>query len=188
MDSRGYGRRADVPRRQRLLTSTLLTAGVVGLCIGVYGILDATTPRYLGLPMMIGGVLVGAVGFQLAGRRVHRTRYRPDRWRVPELFVAACGVVAGTAVWVTSRVDPAVTYPSLFPITWPAISLLPLLGILVAALPAVLTPPPPGSAGVAPVGDSPASASPDAEVRRSCCPVRSPNRSRPARPAGRSGR
>ena len=166
MDSRGYGRRADVPRRQRLLTSTLLTAGVVGLCIGVYGILDATTPRYLGLPMMIGGVLVGAVGFRMAGRRVHRTRYRPDRWRVPELFVAACGVVAGTAVWVTSRVDPAVTYPSLFPISWPAISLLPLLGILVAALPAVLTPPPPGSAGVR-RGDS----------------ARLPPRSTPAAPA-----
>ncbi len=164
MDSRGYGRRAQVPRRQRLLTSALLTAGVIGLCIGVYGILDATTPRYLGLPMMIGGVLIGAVGFRLAGRRVHRTRYRPDHWRVPELFVAACGVVAGTTVWVTSRIDPAVTYPSLFPISWPAISLLPLLGILLAALPAVLTPPPPGSAGVrgadSPAAASPASASP----------------------------
>ena len=90
--------------------------------------------------MMVGGVVVGAVGFLLAGRRVHRTRYRPDRWRVPELFVAACGVVAGTAVWVTSRVDPAVAYPSLYPISWPQISLLPLLGILVAALPAVLDP------------------------------------------------
>jgi energy-coupling factor transport system permease protein len=146
MDSRGYGRRADVPRRQRLLTSTLLTAGVLGLCIGVYGILDATTPRYLGLPMVVGGVLIGAVGFDLAGRRVHRTRYRPDRWRVPELFVVTCGVVAGTAVWVTSSVDPAIAYPSLFPISWPAITPLPLLGILTAALPAVLTPPPPGSA------------------------------------------
>ena len=160
MDSRGYGRRAEVPRRQRLLTSALLTAGVLGLCVGSYGILDATTPRYLGLPMMIGGLLVGAVGFRMAGRRVHRTRYRPDRWRVPELFVACCGVVAGTAVWVTSRVDPTVTYPSLFPITWPAISLLPLLGILVAALPAVLTPPPPGSAGVR-AADIPATGSPD---------------------------
>lgn len=148
MDSRGYGRRADVPSRQRLLTSTLLTAGVIGLCIGSYGILDTTTPRYLGLPMMLGGLLVGAVGFQLAGRRVKRTRYRPDRWRLAELFVATCGLVTGTAVWVTSRVDPAVTYPSLFPITWPAISLLPFLGILFSALPAVLTPPPPGSAGV----------------------------------------
>jgi energy-coupling factor transport system permease protein len=62
-------------------------------------------------------------------------------------------------VWVTSRVDPAVTYPSLFPITWPTITLLPLLGILVAALPAVLTPPPPGSAGVR-AADIPAAGSP----------------------------
>jgi len=34
-----------------------------------------------------------------------------------------------------------------YPISWPQITLLPLLGILVAALPAVLTPPPPGAAG-----------------------------------------
>ena len=148
MDSRGYGRRAEVSRRQRVVTSTLLTVGIIGLCVGVYGILDGTTPRYLGLPMVIGGTVIGAAGFQLAGQRVHRTRYRPDRWRVPELFVAFCGVVAGTAVWVTSRTDPGVAYPSLYPISWPQITLLPLLGILIAALPAVLTPPPPGSAGV----------------------------------------
>ena len=138
---------ADVPERQRVLTSTLLTVGILGLCVGIYGMLDGTTPRYLGLPMVAGGVVVGAAGFALAGRRVQRTRYRPDRWRVPELFVAACGVVAGTAVWVTSRVDPGVAHPSLYPISWPQITLLPLLGILVAALPAVLTPPPPGAAG-----------------------------------------
>lgn len=154
MDSRGYGRRADVSRGRRLLTSTLLITGVIGLCVGVYGILDASTPRYLGLPMIAVGVLVGAVGFQQAGRRVHRTRYRPDRWRLPELLVAACGAVVGTSLWVTSRLDPGVTYPSVFPISWPAISLLPLLGILVGVLPAVLTPPPPESAGVRPAADS----------------------------------
>jgi energy-coupling factor transport system permease protein len=66
---------------------------------------------------------------------------------VPELFVATCGVVAGTAVWVTSRVEPTIAHPSVYPISWPQITLLPLLGILVAALPAVLTPPPPGASG-----------------------------------------
>ena len=131
---------------------------MIGLCVGVYGILDATTPRYLGLPMIAGGVLVGAIGFQQAGRRVHRTRYRPDRWRLPELLVAACGAVVGTSLWVTSRIDPGVSYPALSPISWPAISLLPLLGILVGALPAVLTPPPPGAAGVRPAADSARSA------------------------------
>ena len=130
-----------------MLTSTLLTVGILGLCVGIYGTLDGTTPRYLGLPLVAGGVVVGAAGFLLAGRRVQRTRYRPDRWRVPELFVATCGVVAGTAVWVTSRVEPTIAHPSVYPISWPQITLLPLLGILVAALPAVLTPPPPGAAG-----------------------------------------
>ena len=66
---------------------------------------------------------------------------------MPELFVATCGVVAGIAVWVTSRVEPGIAHPSLYPISWPQITLLPLLGILVAALPAVVTPPPPGAAG-----------------------------------------
>lgn len=143
MDSRGYGRRADVPARVRHLTSTLLITGVLALCVGVYGTLDGATPRYLGGPMLLTGALIAAMALRAAGRRAPRTRYRPDTWRAAELLVVGCGVIAAAAMFTTSAFDPAVVYPSLFPITVPTVSLVPLLGLLIAVIPAFATPPVP---------------------------------------------
>jgi energy-coupling factor transport system permease protein len=42
---------------------------------------------------------------------------------------------------VSARVDPAVLNPSVSPLTWPQLSWLPLLAVLVGLLPAFLTPP-----------------------------------------------
>jgi len=85
MDSRGYGRRGDRSRRAVAVTGALLVAGLCGICVGVYALLDATTPRFLAGPVLLGGVVVGLLGLGLAGRGVQRTAYRPDRWRLPEL-------------------------------------------------------------------------------------------------------
>lgn len=142
MDSRGYGRHGAVPRRTVLVTSALMTGGVLGVCVGVYGVLDGSSPRYLALPMLVGGLLVAGVGFVLAGRRVTRTRYRPDTWGAAEWAVVLSGLGAGAALWASARVDPADLNPSLAPLAWPTLTVLPLLGMLVAALPAVLAPPP----------------------------------------------
>jgi energy-coupling factor transport system permease protein len=149
MDSRGYGRRADVAPRYRRLTSVLLIIGVLALCVGVYGTLDGATPRYLAGPMLVVGVLVAAVALRFAGRRSPRTRYRPDRWRAAELLVVLSGLTAAGALFITSEFDPGVLYPSLYPISWPTVGLAPLVGILLAAVPAVLTPRPPDISGVA---------------------------------------
>src|SRR4051794_36530689 len=47
MDSRGYGRGTGATRRVRLATGTLLVAGLLGVCVGVYGLLDGTSPGWL---------------------------------------------------------------------------------------------------------------------------------------------
>ena len=60
-----------------------------------------------------------------------------------ELLVVATGLTAAGSMFFTSAYDPAVLYPSLYPITWPTISAVPLLGVLIAALPAIATPAPP---------------------------------------------
>ena len=143
MDSRGYGRHAGVPRHTRRWSSMLLLAGVLGVAVGIYGLLDGTTPPYLGGPMLAAGVLLAIVGLGWAGRRVRRTRYRPDRWRAPELMVAACGVVTAALLLASSRFDASSLFPSLYPIRFPTVGVLPLIALLVAALPAVLAPPPP---------------------------------------------
>jgi energy-coupling factor transport system permease protein len=143
MDARGYGRNATVPARTRRVTTALLLVGLVGLCVGAYAILDPTTPRVLGLPMLALGVLSAVGGLALGGKRVKRTQYRPDPWQFPEWATAACGVIAAAAMVVTGRLDAGALDPSVFPLAWPALPLLPVLGLAVALLPAVITPRPP---------------------------------------------
>ena len=119
MDSRGYGRGTGATRPVRLATGTLLVAGLLGVCVGVYGLLDGTSPGWLGLPMLLLGLLVAGFGLPLAGRRVRRSVYRPDPWRLTETLVAGSGLLPAAALVLTARVDPANLYPSLDPLGWP---------------------------------------------------------------------
>lgn len=150
MDSRGYGRVAHVPRRTRLLTGTLVLVGLVGVCIGTYGLLDGSTHWSLGLPMLAIGLGAAGVGFVLGGRRVQRTRYRPDPWRLPEWGVAATGVVVAALMFGVASVDPSVLNPSLQPLVWPSLPLVPTLAVLLGVLPAWIAPPPPRSSEATP--------------------------------------
>jgi energy-coupling factor transport system permease protein len=82
------------------------------------------------------------VGFTLAGRRVARTQYRPDRWRLAEVVTAFSGIAVAVVLLATSRVDPANLNPSLTTLSWPQLAWAPLCGVLVGLTPAWLTPPP----------------------------------------------
>jgi energy-coupling factor transport system permease protein len=142
MDSRGYGRHGDAPRSRRRAASGLVLAGLLGLCLGLYGLLDATAPRLLGIAGLAAGGSLAVAGLVLGGRRVRRTTYRPDPWRAPEWLVAGSGVAAAVLV-ATGVDDPAVLHPSLRPLRWPDLPLLPLVGVLLGLLPAVAAPVPP---------------------------------------------
>jgi energy-coupling factor transport system permease protein len=141
MDARGYGRAAAVPRRLRAATEALLLGGLVSIGIGTYGLLDSTAPRSLGMPMLLGGVAAGWAGMALSGRRVSRSAYRPDPWLWEEWCVAATGLFAAAVVIGVSIVDPRALYPSLVPLQWPQLPIVPSLAILVGALPAWVAPP-----------------------------------------------
>jgi energy-coupling factor transport system permease protein len=147
MDSRGYGRVGAATRRSRRGTAALLLAGMLGLCAGSYGLLDATTPRLLGTPALAAGAALCCAGLVLGGRRVQRTAYRPDPWRAPEWTVAGCGVAAAVLLLTTTGYDAAQLNPTLYPPHWPSLPLVPALAILLAAVPAVAAPPPPHPAG-----------------------------------------
>jgi energy-coupling factor transport system permease protein len=142
MDSRGYGRTAGVARSTRWVTGTLVLGGLMGICIGTYGLLDATTPRALGLPMLLVGLSVAMVGLFASGARVRRTRYRPDPWRLAEWGVSGCGVAVAAVLYINSNIDPANLNPSLQPLEWPQLAALPTLGVLIGLLPAWIAPPP----------------------------------------------
>jgi energy-coupling factor transport system permease protein len=140
MDVRGYGRSVDVPRHRRLATAALMLIGLVGLCVGVYAVLDGTAPRWLAAPMLVLGGVAAVAGLTLAGRRVARTVYRPDRWRWPELAVVASGLAVGVVGWWVGRHDTAVAYPDIS--GGAPVSLLALVGVLAGLLPAVVAPEP----------------------------------------------
>ncbi len=142
MDSRGYGRAGLVEARARLITGTLMIVGLIGVCVGVYATLDGSTPRYLAAPVLSVGVVIGLVGFWSAGKRVQRTRYRPDRWQLPEIVVAMSGIAVAAVLFTTSSVNPMNMNPSLINLSWPLLSWGPLLGVLIGVLPAFLSPVP----------------------------------------------
>ena len=144
MDSRGYGRQASRSAGARRATAAALLGALVLVVIGAYGLLDASAPAVLGLPMIGLGLALAIVGFALAGRRSVRTRYRPDPWSWPEWGVTACGAVtAGTLVAMGMAGASGLIAP-IDPLAWPAVPLLAVIAILVSVLPAVIAPPPPG--------------------------------------------
>lgn len=140
MDSRGYGRTTDTARVSRRLTGTLVFGGLLGVCVGVYGLLDGTTSSWLGLPMLLAGSALAALGISAGGRRTGRTKYRPDPWALPEWLVTGCGVVAAAAMFVNVELAPEQLFLASVTMV-PPVPLLACAGILVAALPAVLAPP-----------------------------------------------
>ncbi|MEU4518159.1 CbiQ family ECF transporter T component [Amycolatopsis sp. NPDC024027] len=142
MDSRGYGRRAYLSGGLRALIASCVLAGLAGVCAGVYGVLDGTS-SWLGVPMLAVGLVVAVAGFVLGGRRVRRTAYRPDPWRWPETLVVAAGVGACALLFATARIDAGRLFPSLSPLRWPEVSWVHVVSVLVAVLPAFVSPPVP---------------------------------------------
>jgi energy-coupling factor transport system permease protein len=151
MDSRGYGRRASVSPTGHTVSAALSLGGLVGSAVGIYGVLDTTAPALLGLPLLLLGVLAAVVGVWLGGRSVVRSSYRPDPWAAPEWLSATTGVVAAGAALVAVRLDPASMAQPLQPLAWPVVPYVAVAGLLVAALPAFLTPQPPRPRGRASV-------------------------------------
>lgn len=142
MDSRGYGRTGGASRGSRRLTGVLMLGGLGGVCIGTYGLLDATLPRTFGLPMLTAGVVVCVAGIRASGAQVQRTRYRPDPWRGPEWGVVGAGLIVAVTMYVVASVDPAQLNPSVQPLVWPPLPIVPAAAILLGALAAVFAPPP----------------------------------------------
>ncbi len=134
MDTRGYGRATTADNPERAVQAALVLVGLMGIALGLFAVLGAVGWGWLllgiGLAMAIGGIL-------LAGRRVPRTRYRPDPWDWPETLTAGSGVLASVVVLLGSSNTITV------PLTWPTLPPGAVVAILLAAIPAVMTPPPP---------------------------------------------
>jgi len=140
MDARGFGRGANTSVRAP--SGVLTLAGLLGVCAGLYGLLDAGSPVALGLPLLLAGGVLAAVGLSVGGRRASRSRYRPDRWGAQEWTVASSGFAAAVAALLGAALAPASMHPSTSPLVVPALAVVPVLGVLVALLPAWAAPVP----------------------------------------------
>nr|WP_073894130.1 energy-coupling factor transporter transmembrane component T [Streptomyces sp. CB01883] len=139
MESRGYGRTAEVPARVRRTTAALTLGGLLGVCAGTYGLLTAEGGTY-GLPVLLAGVAAALAGLRLGGRRSLRTRYRPDPWGVRAWLVAGSGVAVAALLALASARDPDALHPGVVPLVAPAFPLWPALAVLPALLPAFVVP------------------------------------------------
>lgn len=144
MDTRGYGRTGTATRAERRTTGALMIGGLCGVVVGVYALLDQTAPRIFAGPMLAVGLLVALAGLVVSGRRVERTRYRPDRWRAPEIAVATLGLTAGVIGWWVNSEQIAIAYPDLS--VMPQVSLAALAAVTLGVLAALVSPPPARSA------------------------------------------
>ena len=154
MDARGYGRTTDVAAAERRSTGALVLVGLLGVCVGVYGLLSGTSAAWMGMPMLLVGTVLGAVGLHLGGRRTGRSTYRPDPWGLPEWVVAASGLAAAVAMFVNVSIDPASLVLARITAV-PPVPMLAVAGVLVAMLPAVLAPPVPRIAAPVPTRERP---------------------------------
>jgi energy-coupling factor transport system permease protein len=135
MDSRGYGRRGGLPATARRASGALVLLGLGGAVAGTYWLISADSSR-LGLALLIAGVALAVSGGLLGGRRVRRTRYRPDPWQWPEWLVTACGALVALVYQFGVHDSPAAGVA----LAWPALPVLPFLATVLCAVAAYATP------------------------------------------------
>lgn len=141
MDARGYGRWGSAKASYQRVTSVLILFALFGVCIGAYGVLDPTSPPWLGLPMLLGGAILAVVGVLLGRSRSRPTVYRPDPWLSPEWIVSLSGVAAAVVMFFSSRIDPQNMYASVYPLSWPGLPAWALVACALALVPAFAAPP-----------------------------------------------
>lgn len=148
MESRGYGRVVRRTSSSTRLAGGLTLLGLVGVVVGLYGLLDATSPVALGAPVLGAGAACAAAALVVGARRDRRTRYRRDPWGLPEWLVSACGVVPATVLVVAGVRAWEGVVPQQVPVVMPAVPPLLAGALAVAALAAVAAPVPPLLAGL----------------------------------------
>ena len=141
MESRGYGRAVRTTPRGRRTASVLAVVGTLGVLAGLYGLLDSSVGGVLGLPLLVIGVVVAGTSLAIGASRDGRSGHRRDPWTWTETLTVVCGAVPAGVLVVASALGwtGIVPLPRAGP---PALPVLTVLAVLVAALPAWFTPRP----------------------------------------------
>ncbi|TDU87131.1 energy-coupling factor transport system permease protein [Kribbella voronezhensis] len=140
MDSRGYGRTAQVPRRQRRITGGSVLLGLLGIALGVYSLLTDAMAFPVAAAALTIGLLLAVAAMAVGRQRVTRTRYRPDPWALPEWLVTAAGAAAAaTMIVAAARGVNGLVLAG--PLVVPPVPVVPVIGLLIGLAPAFAAPP-----------------------------------------------
>lgn len=142
MDARGYGRKGTTTPKMRRLISVLLIGGLCALCVGLYGVVDESVPRALGVGGFACGVSVSLVAIYLAGKGVKRSRYRPDRFGAAEWMVVATGLIPAVEAFGRFGIKTSTLHPATMPLSLPTFALPFVAATLCALLAGFIAPPP----------------------------------------------
>ncbi|MEO7132059.1 MAG: energy-coupling factor transporter transmembrane component T [Dermatophilaceae bacterium] len=139
MESRGYGRAVTSTAGGRRLASALALTGLLGVLGGLYGLLDTSAGGVLGLPLLLVGTLLAAASLVVGASRDGRSGHRRDPWTWTETLTVAVGAQVAAVMIIGS----ARSWDGLTPSQQahlPAIPLVAVLALLIAATPAIFTP------------------------------------------------
>jgi energy-coupling factor transport system permease protein len=142
MDARGYGRRSEVATASRRMATGATVGGLLLAAAGLYGDIDSGSLFGLGLPVTAVALVLCAVGLAVGGRQRVRSRYRPDPWGGAEWLVAGSGLVALAAMALAQSLGVPGMVVFFTPLAVPPLPILPVVGILCALVPALVTPAP----------------------------------------------
>ena len=143
MESRGYGRAVRRSAGGARLGAALTVAGLLGVVVGLYGMLDATSLAALGVPTLVGGLMCASVALLVGARRDRRSRYRRDPWELPEWFVCLLGVTPAVVLGLGSARGWEGVVPQQVPAVLPVAPVWAVASIALAGLAAVVSPVPP---------------------------------------------
>ncbi|AGN21254.1 ABC-type cobalt transport system, permease [Corynebacterium glutamicum MT] len=141
MDSRGYGRQAHVSKFQQRVTSIFGALGILGVTVGLFVVLDASSPMFVAVPVFITGVGFLIISLVVASRRKTSTTFDQLPWGAAEWLVCITGVIPLLMAALTRYLDPGSMITTWVPLHVPdTVPLLVVAGLVVATMPGFLTP------------------------------------------------
>jgi energy-coupling factor transport system permease protein len=142
MDSRGYGRKIHQTKVKKNITNIFMLLGLLGIIFGLSGLLGVFSQTNIGFLNLFIGLVFAFFSLWLAGKNASRTKYRADKWEIPEVLVVFSAIFGLVALRFS---EPTVLNPPTSPLSFPQIDLVSLVCIFLALLAIPFSPKPPKS-------------------------------------------
>jgi len=140
MDSRGYGRKIHQTKVKKNLTNIFMLLGLLGIIFGLSGLLGVFSQTNIGFLNLFLGLFLAIFTLWFAGKNASRTKYRADRWEIPEVLVVFSAIL-GLVALKFSGIN--ILNPPTSPLSFPQIDFVSLLCIYLALLAIPFSPKPP---------------------------------------------